>query len=99
MTSLPPPFDWFRLDGGKYVPLATDDAGIIKSVVFPGLWLDRAALLRRDLPRVFDALQTGIASPEHATFVLALRANRGDSESKTTLPLGDRPARIGLQQA
>jgi Uma2 family endonuclease len=68
--------DWFRLDGGKYVPLATDDAGIIKSVVFPGLWLDRAALLRRDLPRVFDALQAGIASPEHAAFVRTLRANR-----------------------
>lgn len=69
--------DWFGLDEAKYVPLAADDAGIVKSVIFPGLWLDRAALLRRDLPRVLNVLQTGIASPEHAAFLQSLRANRG----------------------
>ncbi|HEX7379208.1 MAG TPA: Uma2 family endonuclease [Pirellulales bacterium] len=59
--------DWFRLDQGEFVPLAAAD-GILKSTVFPGLWLDRAAILRRDLPRVFAVLQEGTASPEHAAF-------------------------------
>ncbi|HET6879392.1 MAG TPA: Uma2 family endonuclease [Pirellulales bacterium] len=68
--------DWFRLEQGKYVPMVPDDAGIVKSTVFPGLWLDRAALLRRDLPRVFAVLQEGIASPGHASFVEEL-AERG----------------------
>jgi Uma2 family endonuclease len=65
--------DWFRLDAGKYVPIAADEAGIVKSTIFPGLWLDRPALLRRDLPRVFAVLQKGLDSPEHASFVQALQ--------------------------
>ncbi len=40
--------DWFRLEKGEYVPIAVDGGGITKSSVFPGLWLDRAALLKRD---------------------------------------------------
>ncbi|MGH7134802.1 MAG: Uma2 family endonuclease, partial [Pirellulales bacterium] len=68
--------DWFRLDQGKYMPIAPDAAGIVKSTVFPGLWLDCAALLRRDLPRVFAVLQEGIATPEHAAFVHALAEHR-----------------------
>lgn len=68
--------DWFQLVDGKYVPLAADEDGIVKSIVFPGLWLDRAALLRRDLPRVFEVLQAGIASAEHASFVQALQAKQ-----------------------
>lgn len=70
--------DWFRLVDGKYVPLAADDAGVVKSAVFPGLWLDRAALLRRDLTGVFSMLQAGIASPEHESFVEALRRHRAE---------------------
>lgn len=63
--------DWFHLDQGAFVPLVAAD-GILKSAVFPGLWLDRAALLRRDLPRVFAVLQEGISSAEHAAFVRSL---------------------------
>jgi Putative restriction endonuclease len=37
--------DWFYLDNGIYVDLPPDDDGIIRSRQFPGLWLDRAALL------------------------------------------------------
>lgn len=68
--------DWFRLSDGKYAPLAANDAGIMKSEIFPGLWLDRAALLRRDLPRVFAVLQEGLASPEHTSFVESLESKR-----------------------
>jgi hypothetical protein len=66
--------DWFRLNEGQYVQIEADEAGIVKSTVFPGLWLDRAALLRRDLARVFAVLQEGIASPEHTAFAQVLQA-------------------------
>ena len=65
--------DWFQLIEGGYQPLPRDTAGIVKSVVFPGLWLDRAAMLKGDLARVFAVLHDGTASREHASFVAALQ--------------------------
>lgn len=65
--------DWFQLVEGNYVPLPRDASGIVKSVVFPGLWLDAAAMLKGDLTRVFAVLQDGTTSPEHAYFVAALQ--------------------------
>lgn len=59
-------FDWFVLDAGDFVRLAADSAGIFQSRGFPGLWLDRAALLRGDMAVVLEVLQRGLASPEHA---------------------------------
>lgn len=61
--------DWFILRGGAYERLAADAGGIYRSEVFPGLWLDTAALLRDDLAGVLRALQEGMASPEHTAFV------------------------------
>ncbi|HQU44747.1 MAG TPA: Uma2 family endonuclease [Pirellulales bacterium] len=68
--------DWFRLHEGKYELIAADPSGIVKSTVFPGLWLDRAALLRGDLTAVFAALRQGTDSPDHANFVAELQARR-----------------------
>jgi Uma2 family endonuclease len=67
--------DWFVLKEGEFIPLAPDQ-GIHKSTVFPGLWLDVAAMLAGDRARVLAVLQQGIATPEHQTFVeqLAQRA-------------------------
>ena len=45
---------------------------MIRSRVFPGLWLDVKALLKGDLARVLAVLQQGLASPEHAAFVKRL---------------------------
>ena len=64
--------DWFRLHGGQYEPLPAS-GGILRSGMFPGLWLDPAALIAADMPRVFAVLQQGLASPEHAAFVTALQ--------------------------
>jgi Uma2 family endonuclease len=61
--------DWFVLREGEYVPLAIDGEGLYRSEVFPGLWLDPAALIRGDMPTVLAALQRGLASPEHADFI------------------------------
>jgi Uma2 family endonuclease len=63
----------FTLDDGEYrlIPLAD---GLLKSRVFPGLWLDVDAALKQDLARVLDVVRTqGCMSPEHAAFVASLR--------------------------
>ncbi len=49
--------DWFRLVEGKYVQLKVNDQGIICSEVFPGLCLDKQALLTGDLAKVLAVLQ------------------------------------------
>ncbi|MGD1930498.1 MAG: hypothetical protein ACFB12_16465 [Leptolyngbyaceae cyanobacterium] len=64
--------DWFRLQAGKYVPLAANEAGILCSIAFPGLWLDRSALLAGDLTTVLTILLQGLATPAHQTLVECL---------------------------
>jgi hypothetical protein len=65
--------DWFVLRGAKYDLLPAGADGIVRSEVFPGLWLDPAALIAEDLMRVLAVVQQGIASPDHAAFVIRLR--------------------------
>jgi hypothetical protein len=65
--------DWFVLREGRYEPLAPSADGLHRSEVLPGLCLDAAALLRGDLMVVFQAVQRGLDSPEHAAFVSRLR--------------------------
>ena len=60
--------DWFVLRGDRYEPLPSDENGIIKSEVFPGLWLNPAALLSGEMATVLAVLQQGIASEEHRAF-------------------------------
>ena len=60
--------DWFVLRQGQYEPLQPDEAGLLRSEVFPGLWLDPEALVRRDMATVLRRLQEGLTSPEHAEF-------------------------------
>lgn len=67
-------FDWFVLRDGEYARLEPGEDGILRSEVFPGLWLDPAAMLRGDLNAVMAVLQRGLASPEHAAFVARLQA-------------------------
>ena len=68
-------FDWFILRRKKYVPLLPDPAdGYLKSVVFPGLWLDVTALLAGDGRTVLAAIQKGLATLEHAAFEAKLAA-------------------------
>jgi Uma2 family endonuclease len=64
--------DWFMLCDGQFVRLPLDDAGLYRSKIFPGLWLDPAALVRGDTQSVQAALQRGLASREHAEFVARL---------------------------
>jgi Uma2 family endonuclease len=60
---------WFVLREHGYEPLLPGDDGILRSEIFPGLWLDPAAFWAGDMLRVIAVAQAGIASPEHQTFV------------------------------
>lgn len=65
--------DWFVLCEGNYDRLAPDADGVYKSRIFPGLWLDSAAIRADDLLKVLETLHSGLATPEHAEFVSRLR--------------------------
>jgi Uma2 family endonuclease len=69
--------DWFVLRDDRYTPLPLSSAGYYQSEVFPGLWLDPAAMIRGDLAHAMTVLQQGLASPEHADFVRRLRSASG----------------------
>jgi len=62
-------FDWFELQSNQYIQLAADSRDILRSRIYPGLWLDRGALLNGDLATVLATLQQGLASPEHQAYV------------------------------
>jgi Uma2 family endonuclease len=64
--------DWFVLRAGQYERMPVDAQGLLRSEVFPGLWLDPAALVRGDLATVLGIVQQGLASPEHVAFVARL---------------------------
>ncbi|MCU0518321.1 MAG: Uma2 family endonuclease [Oscillatoria sp. Prado101] len=65
--------DWYKLTEGEYLPLQPDQAGVLRSEIFPGLWLPVPALLAGDLAAVLAVLQQGLATPAHAAFVENLR--------------------------
>jgi Uma2 family endonuclease len=63
---------WHVLSEGLYRPLQPEAAGMRKSELFAGLWLDARALLGQDLAAVLRCLQRGLASAEHAAFLTRL---------------------------
>jgi Uma2 family endonuclease len=65
---------WHVRRDDKLVRINSDPDGIYRSEVFPGLWLDPAALLRRDFAGIIAVLERGLATPEHAAFVARLAA-------------------------
>ena len=66
--------DWFVLRGGRFEALAASADGLLRSTIFPGLWLDPAALIRGDLATVLAVVQQGLSTPEHADFAARLQA-------------------------
>ncbi|HEX4950767.1 MAG TPA: Uma2 family endonuclease [Blastocatellia bacterium] len=63
---------WFALEDEQYVQLQPDAAGVVRSRLFPGLWLHTAAMLSGDIPAFLSVLQQGLATPEHQAFVEGL---------------------------
>ena len=64
--------DWFSLQEGRYVSLQPDEASVIRSQIFPGLWLAVNALREGDLAQVLAVLQQGLQTAEHQAFVKSL---------------------------
>ncbi|MGB5969868.1 MAG: Uma2 family endonuclease [Spirulinaceae cyanobacterium] len=60
--------DWFKLQQGRYISLEADEVGIVRSEIFPGLWLAIPALIEGNLAQALKVLQEGINSPQHSTF-------------------------------
>lgn len=67
-------FHWFDLTADR--ELTPDADGVIRVRVFPGLWIDSAAAVARNLLAMFPVLQQGLAAPEHAAFAAQLAARR-----------------------
>lgn len=65
--------DWFMLRDSVYQPLQPDADGILRSEVFPGLWLPVDALWAGDIAAMLRVLQQGLISPEHAAYAADLR--------------------------
>src|SRR5712692_184659 len=61
---------WFHFKSKRKIQ--PDSKGIYRSRVFPGLWIDSRALLGRNVTRVNNVLQEGLASRAHAAFVRKL---------------------------
>jgi hypothetical protein len=57
------------LRDGEYEEILSQSEGLLKSGIFPGLWLDVPALLRADMKTVLATLRRGTESPEHAAFI------------------------------
>ncbi|MDY6936751.1 MAG: Uma2 family endonuclease [Cyanobacteriota bacterium] len=65
--------DWFGLSEGRYVALEADDRGIIRSQVFPGLWLAVPALREGNIAEVLSVLQAGMQTAEHQEFAAGVQ--------------------------
>jgi len=61
-------FAIFDRQEGSLMPVVPVADGVWKSRTFPGLWLDTAAVVRRDGPAMLARLAEGMATPEFAAF-------------------------------
>ena len=77
--------DWWMLEEDEYSPLAAGADGVLRSRVFPGLWLDAAALLGGDGAQVMAVLRRGLGSAEHTAFVAEL-GTRARTQGPTPPP-------------
>lgn len=68
---------WFGREDGALIPRHPGEDGLLRSIVFPGLWLDPQALIRGDTKRLRQVVDRGLAAPEHAAFVARLAARAG----------------------
>ncbi len=71
--------DWYQLVDGEYRSLSPDTDGIIRSQMFPGLWLAVDDLLNNQMAQVLTVLQDGLKSPEHTAFVVNLQRSEPSS--------------------
>ena len=68
--------DWFVNREGRFELLLPAADGILRSTVFPGLWLEPATLVLGEKRRLKAVLEQGLSSTEHADFVARLERAR-----------------------
>ncbi len=61
-------------EDAAYVPQEISPDGILRSQIFPGLWLDVAAFWAEDGAKMLAALNAGLAAEDHQKFVARLAA-------------------------
>ena len=66
--------EWRALRGGAFQLVTPREAGVFRSGVLPGLWLDEPAFWRNDIPGALACLEEGLASEEFLRFQQAKRA-------------------------
>jgi Uma2 family endonuclease len=70
----PPKLIWHHFPDDTM--LSPDKKGVIRSNVFPGLWIHAQALLDLDTAKLRKVVEAGIASRPHAAFVRKLERQR-----------------------
>jgi len=60
---------WRVLENGSYVAQTLLTDGVLRSQVFPGLWLDVAAFWANDRAKMLAVLNAGLSSEDHRRFV------------------------------
>jgi len=69
---------WFIRRDDHFDDFPPGPAGVYRSELFPGLWLDSQALYAENLERLIEVLDQGLATPAHTAFVARLaRAREG----------------------
>jgi Uma2 family endonuclease len=66
--------DWFVLSNDQFDLRSADSLGILRSEVFPGLWINVPALLKRRAVALWETLDEGTATPEYAAFAARVAA-------------------------
>jgi len=65
--------DYFAAREGRFDRVEPGARGIIKSNIFPGLWLDPAAMIAGTPNKIQSVLTAGLASATHRAFVAKLK--------------------------
>jgi Uma2 family endonuclease len=73
---------WRVLDNGVYLAQQAGADGILRSRVFPGLWLDVAAFWADNGAQMLAVLNAGLASEDHRLFVDRLAGRENPTEPK-----------------
>jgi len=67
---------WFELLDGLYVEKQTDVDGVLKSTIFPGLWLSPDSLFEEHSAALLGTLREGMATADYRTWRLSLENRR-----------------------
>jgi Uma2 family endonuclease len=67
---------WRMLENRVYIAQQIPPDGILRSQVFPGLWLDVAAFWNNNGAKMLAALNAGLSSEDHQHFVERLGSDR-----------------------